>query len=36
MFAIIKWSQDRCKKNNVSKKKEKKRKINPHYIPQNI
>ena len=29
-----KWSQDLMYKNIVSKKKEKKRYISPHYIPQ--
>ena len=32
----VKWSQDQCTRDNVSKveRKEKKRYINPHYIPQ--
>ena len=35
---VNKWSQDLMYKNNVSKRKEKKRKDTyyPHYIPQNI
>ena len=36
MFAITKWSQDQCTRDNVSKleRKEKiKKKKNPHYIP---
>ena len=34
MFVIIKWTQDQCIRDNISKKgKEKKRYRNPHYIP---
>ena len=33
MFAITKWSKDQCTRDNVSKKEEKKRYINPYYIP---
>ena len=36
MFAITKWSQDQCTRDNVSKKKEKKRYISPYYIRQKI
>ena len=32
MFAITKWSQDQCTRDNVSKKERKERYIKPHYI----
>ena len=36
MFAITKWSQDQCTRDNVSKIERKKKRKNPHYISQGI
>ena len=37
MFAINKWSQDRCTKRIMYlKRKKRKQYVNSHYIPQNI
>ena len=33
MFAITKWSQDQCTRDNVSKRERKEKIKNPHYIP---